>query len=197
MKSSKKCRECPTLNNIRVEEIIFDSDSDDSDDSPFWGDSNKKGKPTNFKPKASLWPSALSNTRDRSGQPVTHFFEHWQTITMDQWILDVIKFGYRLDFESQLPLITSLRPCLILWKRTLEEEVKSMLEKNAIKEVSEASYPGFLGAQEVGQFSTCNGVSKIAICTKFKMETPRYVASYARSSYCLFWLIASYLKNLM
>ena len=57
------------------------------------------------------------------------FYHNWQRISKDNWVLNIIRFGYRLELVELPPLghlqVTTSNP-------TLEEEVLTLLQKNAI-----------------------------------------------------------------
>ena len=65
---------------------------------------------------------------------LTHFLQFWKAITTDQWVLQIIEFGYRLDFAGSPPSsgvrVTTLRGDS---QSVLMEEVEGLLEKCAIE----------------------------------------------------------------
>ena len=66
---------------------------------------------------------------------VTHFLPFWEKITSDQWVLEVVTRGYRLDFEK-IPPFSGLRNTFLRsGQSTLSEEVEGLLEKCAVEPV--------------------------------------------------------------
>ena len=60
------------------------------------------------------------------------FLPNWSLITDDKWVLDIIQFGYRLEF-IELPPLGHIR--YSKFDPTLQEEIHSLLQKHAIQVV--------------------------------------------------------------
>ena len=101
--------------------------------------SKRGGKPfPSFKrashPKKNWWPlsTALSSTKP-SG---------WRTITNDQWVLSIVRQGYRIPFQRKPPL----SPTPIFFQQSprpeLEEEVIKLIQKGAVERIN-PEVPGY------------------------------------------------------
>ena len=81
------------------------------------------------------------------GARLQRFWEVWEHYSVDQWVVSVLREGYRIPFERQPPL-TSIPLEFPSYrgnseKQTiLQEEVEDMLKKEAI-EVVEPGHQGF------------------------------------------------------
>lgn len=72
------------------------------------------------------------------GGRLTYFLKEWEQITQDQWVLSVIKEGYKLEF-NQIPPFLGVKETHVNAKNLniLQKEINSLLEKNAIEIVPE------------------------------------------------------------
>ena len=70
------------------------------------------------------------------GGRLTLFLDNWKKITSDQWVLSVIKEGYKLEFLS-IPLPTGIRPTVVpvLDQELISQEIDSLLQKDCIEKV--------------------------------------------------------------
>lgn len=70
------------------------------------------------------------------GGRLKYFVHQWEAITNDQWVLSVLKQGYKLEFQ-QIPPSTGIRQTHANVKHThiLMQEVEKLLQKRAIEPV--------------------------------------------------------------
>lgn len=70
------------------------------------------------------------------GGRLRFFLSHWEKITDDQWVLSVIKEGYKIEF-NQIPPKTGIKKTNVPAKNLdiLNMEVKSLIEKGAVEHV--------------------------------------------------------------
>ncbi|VDI39259.1 Hypothetical predicted protein [Mytilus galloprovincialis] len=70
------------------------------------------------------------------GGRLTHFLQEWEQITQDQWVLSIIKDGYKLEF-LQKPPFQGIKKTVVSTKNLdiLNLEINSLLEKGAIEKV--------------------------------------------------------------
>ena len=77
------------------------------------------------------------------GGRLRQFANAWAGVTADQWVLNTVSCGYRLEFTSSPPLGLSLRitptPRDQSKARTLREEIEDLLAKDAIDRVADPS----------------------------------------------------------
>ena len=68
------------------------------------------------------------------GGRLTHFLPEWEKITQENWVLSIIKEGYKLEF-IQKPPFQGIKSTLVNTKNLvlLKAEVNTLLEKNAIE----------------------------------------------------------------
>ena len=73
------------------------------------------------------------------GGRLTHFLPEWEKITQENWVLSIIKEGYKLEF-IQKPPFQGIKSTLVNTKNLvlLKAEVNTLLEKNAIEIVSKS-----------------------------------------------------------
>lgn len=76
------------------------------------------------------------------GGRLFYFLKEWQKITDDQWVLNVIKEGYKLEFKSK-PQLTGVRKTCAPAKSLaiLNSEIKDLKEKNAVEIVPQREIP--------------------------------------------------------
>ena len=91
-------------------------------------------------------PPPLENTENQSPLPLplpsirvgarlAHFAQNWAEITDDEWVLSLIRKGYRIPFKEPpilSPASTFFQQPL---SQQLEEEVASLLWKGAVEEI--------------------------------------------------------------
>lgn len=79
------------------------------------------------------------------GGRLRFFIRHWEKITNDQWVLSILKNGYKLEF-LKIPLFQGIRKTKISPENVdiLKNEVDTLLQKDAIEKVSpKNSHSGF------------------------------------------------------
>ena len=73
------------------------------------------------------------------GGRLRHFLGSWAQVTTDRWVLELISYGYALEFTSTPPSVASIRQTPIpsdpLKRSSLEGEVASLLIKQAVRVV--------------------------------------------------------------
>jgi hypothetical protein len=80
------------------------------------------------------------------GGRVLHFAKMWETVTDDRWVLDSVSNGVKLDFV-ETPNQTKLPRPITMSKEmasVCDQEVKDLLEKKAIVEISNSGEDGFV-----------------------------------------------------
>ncbi len=93
-------------------------------------------------PSLSTDPSV--GNRDSSvrlGGRVQYFAEFWPSLTQDPWVLDSVSFGTRIPFFER-PSEPARLPNMVMSDELMnicDEEVKALLEKGAIEEISDSS----------------------------------------------------------
>ena len=120
-------------------------------------------------------------------------FDQWLALDASDWILGVIRGGFRLLWEEERAPLTSLPPA---WKplsvpsaqEALELEVAELIRKRAVELVVKPSSPGFYGRLFVvpkanGGWRPVLDLSPLNVFLrriKFRMETPASVRSSIR-----------------
>ena len=118
------------------------------------------------------------------GGRLRHFLPLWESITTDQWVLDIVRRGYPLPFVTMPPLtLTPLQTpvphdrdrCTILW-----QEIQALLDKDAVSIVN-MSVPSwgfyshyFLAPKKGGTWRPILNLKRLnqyIHCEKFRMET--------------------------
>jgi hypothetical protein len=73
------------------------------------------------------------------GGRLAQFAQEWESLTEDQWVLDTVRIGCRIDFTGAPPPDSGVRstpiPKQSALRNALEEEVHSLLAKAAIEDV--------------------------------------------------------------
>ena len=81
----------------------------------------------------SILPLPLPNIP--VGGRLAHFAQNWAKITDDEWVLSLIRKGYRIPFQER-PILS---PDPVFFQQPLsqqlEEEVASLLSKGAVEEI--------------------------------------------------------------
>ena len=74
-----------------------------------------------------------------------YFIKEWENIIKDQWVLSVLKHGYKLEFPK-LPSSTGIKRTRANEKDTiiLLKAVEKLLQKGAIEPVLFAEFTGFV-----------------------------------------------------
>ena len=127
------------------------------------------------------------------GACLSNYIQAWEEITEDQWVLDVLRNGYAPEFHSERPQLTRT------WKdhesansqnaTILQEQVDSMILKNAIEEVKHPNSLGhysnmFLVPKKNGKLRpviNLKPLNRTLSCPSFKMETVAEVTSAVRT----------------
>ena len=143
-------------------------------------------------------PPPLGNTEIQSPLPLTlpsipvrgrlaHFAQNWANITDDEWVLSLIRKGYRIPFKER-PILS---PDPVFFQRPLsqqlEEEVASLLSKGAVEEII-PECPGyysriFLVPKKNGKLRLIidfSALNHFVYTGTFKMETQRKVRKAIR-----------------
>ena len=138
-------------------------------------------------------PLPLRNTEIQSPLPLplpnipvggrlAHFAQNWAKITDDEWVLSLIRKGYRIPFQER-PILS---PDPVFFQQPLsqqlEEEVASLLSKGAVEEII-PECPGhysriFLVPKKNGKLTLIIDLSVLnhfVYTQTFKMETQRKV----------------------
>ena len=138
-------------------------------------------------------PLPLRNTEVQSPLPLplpnipvggrlAHFAQNWAEITDDEWVLSLVRKGYRIPFQER-PILS---PDPIFFRQPLsqqlEEEVASLLSKGAVEEII-PECPGyysriFLVPKKNGKLRLIIDLSVLnhfVYTQTFKMETQRKV----------------------
>ena len=80
----------------------------------------------------------MKNTIDnfKAGSISSHFSE-WTKITSDQWLLDIVKNGYAIEFESDPSFSDSFHQSYFSSeeKQILSKEIEKLLHMNVLKPV--------------------------------------------------------------
>ena len=63
-----------------------------------------------------------------------HFLPMWESITTDQWVLDIVRWGYPLPFVTmpQLTLTTKPAPHDPVRRTVLRQEFQALLDNHAV-----------------------------------------------------------------
>ena len=116
------------------------------------------------------------------GGRLAHFAQNWAKITDDEWVLSLIRNGYRIPIQER-PILS---PDPVFFQqplsRQLEEEVASLLSKGAVEEII-PECPGhysriFLFPKKSGKLRLIIDLSVLnhfVYTQKLKMETQRKV----------------------
>ena len=118
------------------------------------------------------------------GGRLAFYLENWMEITKDPWVLSVIKNGYRLQFQNQVPMMmfpkSTPLPKNKEKREVLISTVETMLEKKIVEEVLDVHTPGFYsimflvpkpGKKKWRSILDLSILNKFLIKEKFKMET--------------------------
>ena len=68
------------------------------------------------------------------GGRLRHFLPKWEQITRDQWVLNIIKEGYKLEF-IQKPPFSGIKETKVRKKdqALIDSEIQELLNKNALE----------------------------------------------------------------
>ena len=118
------------------------------------------------------------------GGRLSQFLPEWESLTNDQWVLEIIREGYKLPFVT--PPDLSLQPLETHVPRDrsqealLREEIQALLDKQAIEEIDVRTDPlgfyshYFLASKKTGGFRpilNLRGLNRHIRCDKFRMDT--------------------------
>ena len=118
------------------------------------------------------------------GGRLSQFLPAWESLTSDQWILEIVREGYKLPFVT--PPRLSLEPLETHVPRDrsqealLREEIQALLDKQAIEEIDVRTDPlgfyshYFLASKKTGGFRpilNLRGLNQHIRCDKFRMDT--------------------------
>ena len=129
-----------------------------------------------------------------SGTPVggrlTDFVDNWKRINASQWTIDVLRWGYRIEFISKPPLSSvplSFPPSADPARRAaVLDQAKQLLAKGVIELVSNPGTPGFYSRffvvpkPETGKWRSILDLSTLNLSVQkesFKMETAEHIRS--------------------
>lgn len=117
------------------------------------------------------------------GARLSHFWPNWTVINADPWIINVLRSGYFLPFDDELPPLTTSPPELSYSHnhplfQELQAQVQKLLTKQAIEPVLDNS-PGFysrlfLAPKKTGDWRPVIDLSTLnryITAPRFKMET--------------------------
>ena len=123
------------------------------------------------------------------GARLQGFWRQWKLQGASPWIVSVLQEGYNLEFEKEPPLTTTPNVNSHYQNKekqsVLTEEILSLLQKNALEEVTDTSSPGFysrifLVAKKTGDWRPVIDLSilnKSLRPQRFKMETTDSIRS--------------------
>ncbi|XP_068104139.1 uncharacterized protein [Hyperolius riggenbachi] len=128
-------------------------------------------------PKAST-----SDARLKVGGRLSRFYPEWRKITSNQFILDLIKDGYKIRFIKKPPVrfVKTLMPKDREARMALQELLRDMMDRNVIKEVppqerNRGFYSRiFLIKKPTGKFRmilNLKPLNPFIVYEKFRMET--------------------------
>ena len=117
------------------------------------------------------------------GGRLSDYWQNWQFIGADDWVINILRGGYYIPFDDELPSLTTDPPDLCYKPshplfQELQDQVQSLLAKSAIEEV-DISTPGyysrlFLAPKKQGTWRPVidlKPLNKFLTPPKFKMET--------------------------
>ena len=96
---------------------------------------NTSDDPLGFRPLKVDQQFSTNRVQPQVGGRLIHFVQSWKEITMDQWILDIVKNGIKLQFEK-VPKESGPKETIFISqekKLCILDEVGKLLGKNAIE----------------------------------------------------------------
>ena len=124
------------------------------------------------------------------GGRLVEYRKNWVRIGADQWILDLVTNGYRLEFAERLQLTRMPKRTVLprdkVRVQALLAQVQMLLEKRVIETVLKPNTPGFYSRffvvpkREPGKWRSIIDLSLMSRSIKkqkFKMETPELIRS--------------------
>ncbi|XP_068098726.1 uncharacterized protein [Hyperolius riggenbachi] len=148
----------------------------------------RKGSPP---PPSCIIPLINQRSNDARipvGGRLAHFFENWESLFQNEWLLKIILEGYRLEFTEVPPtrfFLTSLPPSQAM-SSALQVAVSDLLEKRVIRQVPRCQEgrgfysPIFLVQKQGGDYRLILNLkllNKSIKYRKFKMDNIRSVLS--------------------
>ena len=178
--------ECPVLSRPHWELAL------DSFDQPDPGDNQVPTATTPDAPPPTL-PGFPTQAREGPvGGRLAEYWRNWQLIGADSWVLNILRNGYQIPFDDELPPLTLQPPDLCYAAshplyRELQDQVRALLAKSAIEEV-DPSTPGFysrlfLAPKKTGTWRPVidlKALNRFVSSPKFKMETSKSVMAAMR-----------------
>ena len=124
------------------------------------------------------------------GGRLSFYLENWKKITTDQWVLDIIKNGYKLEF-LKIPPFLGIKPTIVSSQKEdlIAKEVETLLKKNAIEIVPEREMQSgfystlFLVPKKNGKFRpviNLRPLNQYLVKKHFKMDTLQKVINLAK-----------------
>ena len=151
-------------------------------------------------------PPPLRNTEVQSPLPLplpnipvggrlAHFVQNWPKITDDEWVLSLVRKGYRIPFLERPILLQNPVFFQQPLSQQLEEEFASLLSKGAVEEII-PECPGyysriFLVLKKNGKLRLIidlSGLNHFVYKQTFKMETQRKVKDAIQLNHWVFSL---------
>jgi hypothetical protein len=127
------------------------------------------------------------------GRRLMKFYQNWEAVTDDPWILEVVRIGYRLEFVEN-PVLSPRPPFtrIPLSERVsavLTEEVNTLLEKGAVALLQPPYSPGFYSnvftvskkdSDKLRLVINLSPLNRLLEKNRFKMETPSTITAALR-----------------
>lgn len=121
------------------------------------------------------------------GSRLQLYWRNWRSINAEEWVISVLRDGYFLPFDGDLPPLTVSPPVMSYGLhhprfQALVDQVQALLEKGAIEPVRDES-PGFysrlfLAPKKNGEWRPVidlSALNKFLTAPKFKMETVKSI----------------------
>ena len=137
------------------------------------------------------------------GGRLEHFLRVWMPWCQDQWVIDILQRGYRIEFR-EIPRFQGIRitpiPRNSEKRRSLLGEVEDLLAKSAVREVTEKFQEGFystifLAPKKNGKWRPVINLRPLnyyIMKSKFKMTTLRQIIQEVRPGD---WMLSVDLKD--